>query len=258
MSAKLSNGVEMPLLGLGTWKMPEGEDTVRIIREALDMGYRHIDTAKMYGNEKSVGEAVRGSGISREEIFITTKLLPADIFRPREAFEESLARLGLPYVDLYLIHWPAPMMPKSVWPALESINEEGLARTIGVSNYSIADLEELRAYARALPAVDQILCSPFQYDEELCAYCRDRGIVVEAYSPLTRGERLNDATVEKIAAAHGKTPAQVMLRWCIEHEFMAIPKSANPSRLRENMDIFDWSLTKDELKTLDRLSGNAA
>jgi diketogulonate reductase-like aldo/keto reductase len=255
---ELSSGFFMPLLGLGTWKMTDGAETKDAVLEALRIGYRHIDTAKMYGNEKSVGEAVRESGVPREEIFVTTKLLPSDIFRSREAFEESLSRLGLAYIDLYLIHWPAPMMPKTVWPALERLYEEKLARSIGVSNYSVDDLDELAAYARILPSVNQIKCSPFDHDATLTSYCQAHGIVVEAYSPLTRGSSLGDPRITAIATAHAKTPAQVMLRWCIEHSFVTIPKSFNPDRMLENMDIFDWSLEPQELAALDSIAATAA
>jgi diketogulonate reductase-like aldo/keto reductase len=168
----LNNGIEMPVLGLGVWQMGDGEETLRAVAWALEAGYRHIDTAKLYGNEKSVGEAVRSSKVPREEIFVTTKLWPTDFFNPRSAFEKSISRLGLDYVDLYLIHWPAPVMPQSIWRALEKIYDEKLARAIGVSNYGISNLEHLLSYARIAPTVNQVKFSPFDYKKDLLEYCK--------------------------------------------------------------------------------------
>ena len=253
-SVRLSSGVEMPTLGLGTWHIADDGGAERTVRTALAMGYRLIDTATLYGNEEGVGRAIRESGIPREEIFLTTKLLPTGFFESREAFGKSLTRLGLDYVDLYLVHWPIPMMPKNVWQAMEKIYEDKLAHSIGISNYGIGDIEKLLSYAKIPPAVNQIKFSPFDYAEEILKCCRSHGIVVEAYSPLTRGTHLDDEVVRGVAASHGKTPAQVMIRWCLEHDTVAIPKTTHPERMEENMSVFDWSLTSEEMQVLDALS----
>ncbi len=253
-SVKLNNGIDMPVFGLGTWKMDDGAEAADAVKTALLMGYRLIDTATLYGNEESVGRAIRESGIPREEIFLTTKLWPTDFFTPRKAFERSLSALGLGYVDLYLVHWPIPMMPRGVWTALEQIYEEKLARSIGVSNYGIDDIETLLSYAHIPPAVNQVKFSPFDYEKDLLEYCNENHIALEAYSPLTRGAKLADARVLAVAKKHGKTPAQVMIRWCLEHGTIVIPKSSNPDRLRENAGVFDWKLSSDEVASLDSLS----
>lgn len=252
-SVKLANDVTVPLVGLGTWQMQEGAETETAVREALSVGYRLIDTAKMYGNEASVGRAVRESGIPREEIFVTTKLWPADFPEPEAAFHKSLERLGLEYVDLYLIHWPTPGMPESMWRTLEKIYKDEYARAIGVSNYGIAELEELLAYAKIEPMVNQIKFSPFDFNRELLDYCREHAIQPEAYSPLTRGRHLSHPAVQSIAEAHKKTPAQILLRWCVEHDVIAIPKSSDPERMRENIAVFDFELTANEMDTLNEL-----
>ncbi len=248
----LNTGHAMPLIGIGTWKMDDHE-AERSVRAALDLGYRLIDTATLYGNERGVGRAVRGSDILREDIFVTTKLWPTDFFSPQQAFDASLERLGLDYVDLYLVHWPIPMMPKSVWFAMEKLFASKRARSIGVSNYGIGDLERLLAYATVVPAVNQVRFSPFDYAEEALKSCASRGIALQAYSPLTRGSRLHDTAVTEIADRHGKTPAQVLLRWCIEHGVSAIPKSSDSARMRENIDIFGFELSPEEVATLDAL-----
>jgi len=252
-TVRLNNNIEMPVLGLGTWKMSNAEATASV-RAALEAGYRHIDTAKLYGNERGVGEGVRASGIAREEIFVTTKLWPTDFFSPQAAFEKSIAELGFEYVDLYLVHWPIPLMPKSVWLTMETIYTSGRAKAIGVSNYDAADIEKLLEYATISPAVNQIPFSPFDYDAGILEHCRSRRIAVEAYSPLTRGSRLGDATVGTIAKKYDKTAAQIMLRWCIEHGTTPLPKSSHPDRIRENADIFDFALSAEDIATLDALS----
>lgn len=249
----LNNGLTMPLLGLGTWKMSDAEAEAAV-RFALEAGYRLIDTATLYGNEKGVGKAIRESGIAREEIFLTTKLWPTDFAHPEKAFEKSLSLLGLNYVDLYLVHWPVPLMPKKVWLAMEAIYASKKARAIGVSNYSSGDIEKLLGYASVVPAANQIKFSPFDFEKDTLDYCRGKGIVLEAYSPLTRGTHLKDATVAAIAHQYGKSPAQVMIRWCIEHEVVAIPKSSHPERIKENFDVFDFSLSSQDMQVLDAAS----
>ncbi|MBV9159623.1 MAG: aldo/keto reductase [Candidatus Kaiserbacteria bacterium] len=251
-SLTLSNGVSIPQLGLGTWKMDDDE-AERAVSEALAIGYRHIDTAKLYGNEAGVGRAVRASGIPRTEIFVTTKLWPTDFFSPEAAFHRSLELLGLEYVDLYLIHWPAPIMPKSIWHALEKLYAHEYVRAIGVSNYGVRELDSLFAYAKTKPMVNQVKCSPFDFNKQLLDHCKKNGVVFEAYSPLTRGTHLSDPQLRRIADLHKKTPAQILLRWNIEHGMVTIPKSSNPERMRQNFAIFDFSLSPDEMATLDSL-----
>src|SRR3989344_902923 len=233
-TVRLNNGVEMPILGLGAWQMSEGEETEQAVKWALEAGYRHIDTATLYGNETSVGKAIQEytgeSGIAREEIFVTTKLLPTNFFDPEKAFHKSLERLGFAYVDLYLVHWPIPLMPKSVWLSLEKIYDDKLARAIGISNYGIGDIEKL------------LKC------------CRANGIALEAYSPLTRGSHLRDPAIRSIAEKYQKSPAQIMIRWCVEHEVIVIPKSSNSDRIKENADVFDFELGQEDMQILDALS----
>ncbi len=249
----LKNGVLMPALGLGTWKMNDDE-ACAAVRIALEIGYRHFDTASLYGNERGVGKAVRESGVLREDVFVTTKLLPHDFGNPKEALEESLSKLGLEYVDLYLIHWPIPAMEKSVWRAMEKLYEDKKTRAIGVSNYGIGDIEKLLEYARIPPAVNQIRFSPFDFEQEIMKCCRANGIVVEAYSPLTQGVRLDDPTISTIAKKYGKTAAQIMIRWCIEHGVAVVPKSTHKSRIEENADVFDFQIAAEDMHILDTLS----
>lgn len=252
-TVKLNNGIEMPMLGFGTWKMNDAEAEASV-RTALESGYRLIDTATLYGNERGVGKAIRESGVSREEIFVTTKLWPTDFFSPQKAFDESLERLGLEYVDLYLVHWPIPLMPQSVWLQMEKIYASKRARAIGISNYSIGDIEKLLEYASVVPAVNQIKFSPFDLEKDVLEFCKDRHIVVEAYSPLTRGSHLGDKTISALATKYGKTPAQLLLRWCIEHGTVPIPKSSHPDRIKENMNVFDFKLSPEDVRLLDSLT----
>ena len=250
----LNTGALMPPIGFGTWKLAAGEECETAVKAAIAAGYRLIDTAKFYGNEQSVGRAVKESGVPREEIFVTTKLWPTDFFDPRKAFEKSLRELGLDYLDLYLIHWPVPAIPKGVWQALEQLADEKLARAIGVSNYGIGDIERLLGYARIAPAVNQIKFSPFDFAEESLARCKEHGILVEAYSPLTRGASLGDETIQNIAQKHGKTPAQVMLRWCVQHGTVPLPKASHSEHMHENLQVFDFTLGEDDMRALDQLS----
>jgi diketogulonate reductase-like aldo/keto reductase len=253
-SIRLNTGASLPLLGLGTWAM---DDTAaaRTVKEALTIGYRLIDTATMYGNEAGVGAGIRESGIDRKEVVVTTKLWPSDFGDPLRAFNASLKRLGLEYVDLYLIHWPKGRTPHHVWQALEKIYDDKRARAIGVSNFEVADMEELFTYARVRPAVNQVKFSVFDFRRDLLDYCEAQHVALEAYSPLTRGTSLHDPTLQEIAAHYGKTPAQIMLRWCIEHGVAAIPKSSNPERLRENFDLFSFEIAAEHMTELDELSG---
>ncbi len=255
---RLDQGPEIPQLGLGVFQAPAGEGTRQAVRWALEAGYRHIDTAAMYGNEEDVGVAVRESGIPREEVFVTTKLWFTEhgFDRAQEAARKSLARLGLGYIDLYLIHWPRAERPQErldSWRALEKLRREGVCRSVGVSNYAVRHLEELSAHSDLAPAVDQVEYHPFVHDPEFLEHCRKSGILVEAWAPLTRGRRLDDPTITGIARAHGRTPAQVVLRWGVEHGLVLIPKSMHRERIVENSQIFDFTLLPQEVAALDGL-----
>jgi diketogulonate reductase-like aldo/keto reductase len=251
----LRGGVEIPRLGLGVYQIRPGRTTQRAVLAALECGYRHIDTAGMYGNERDVGQTLRESGIPRRDVFVTTKLWNDDHGKARaeRALQRSLDQLGLHYVDLYLIHWPVPRLRAETWKALCAAREKGLCRAIGVSNYTVRHLEELLASGDEAPAVNQVEFHPFLYQRALLEFCRGQGIALEAYSPLTRGRRLRDRRVLAIAERHGKSPAQVLIRWALEHGLVVIPKSARPDRIAENADVFDFSLSPDERAALDGL-----
>ncbi|MBI0584549.1 MAG: aldo/keto reductase [Methanomassiliicoccus sp.] len=248
----LNNGVRMPILGLGVFKVPD-EETYRVVTEALEIGYRHIDTAAYYQNERGVGRAVGDSGLRREDIFVTTKVWYNEHGRKETlaAFDRSLEALGLDYVDLYLVHWPREGRMEA-WKAMERILDEGRARAIGVSNYLVRHLDDTIARSPVVPAVDQVEFSPFLYQKELLSYCRSRGIVLEAYSPLARGRRFDDPRLVKLASKYGRTPAQMMLRWVLQKGMVAIPKSAHPERMRENASVFDFEISAEDEATMDR------
>jgi diketogulonate reductase-like aldo/keto reductase len=256
----LNTGARIPQVGLGVWQSARGESTLSAVGAALRLGYGHVDTARIYGNEAEVGEAVRSSGLPRSEIFVTTKLWNADQgFDPAlRAFDASLERLGLEYVDLYLIHWPVAGQRLHSWRALERIFGEGRARSIGVSNFLVPHLEELLAHAKVVPAVDQIEVHPFLQHRDTRAFCAAHGIVVEAYSPLTHGERLRDATVTKVAKRAGRSNAQVLLRWGIQHGMVVLPKSVKEARIAENLAVFDFELDGEAMATLDALEEGAS
>ncbi|HST65210.1 MAG TPA: aldo/keto reductase [Mycobacteriales bacterium] len=246
----LNNGVEMPLLGLGVWQIPNGRETEQAVRWALDAGYRHIDTAALYRNEESVGKAVRESGVPREELFVVTKFQPRDA-DPERSAEHSLRLLGLDHVDLYLWHWPSGSATRH-WPAFERIAGRGLARAVGVSNFSADQIGAL-AGADVPPAANQVEFSPFQFRRKLWEACEEHGVVLEAYSPLTRGHDLGDTVIAGVAERAGRTPAQVLLRWAVQRGIPVIPKSANKDRIAENAAIFDFELGPDDMAALDRL-----
>jgi diketogulonate reductase-like aldo/keto reductase len=250
---KLPGGARMPVLGLGVWQMAAGTETEQAVTWALEAGYRHIDTASMYHNEQSVGAALNGSGLPRDEVFVTTKLLPTHASAARE-LRKSLKRLNLDYVDLYLIHWPIPLISTRYWRQLESIQEQGLTKEIGVSNYSRSQLETLREKGLKTPAVNQVKFSPFHYRRNLLEYCNEHGIVLEAYSPLERGRGLGDPTITSLAEQLGRTPAQVMLRWAIQHQTVVIPKSSRQDRIRANAQLFDFELSDTEMQLLEALA----
>ena len=247
----LGGGVLMPVLGLGVWQMAEGRETEQAVEWALEAGYRHIDTATMYRNERSVGAALARSGLRREDVFVTTKWLPT-LRSAAHELARSLERLGLAYVDLYLIHWPIPLRAAHGWPELQALRERGLARAVGVSNYGRDRLASLLRGATA-PAVDQVLFNPFSFRRELLAFCDRHGIVLEAYSPLQRGRALDDQRVVEIAAGLGRTPAQVLLRWSVQHGAVVIPKSSRRERIESNARIFDFELSSEDMQVLDAL-----
>jgi len=251
-TVKMNNGGEIPLFGLGTWQLAEGEEARRVTGYALEVGYRLIDTAAAYENERSVGEAIRESGIAREEIFLTTKLANFEqgYDSALSAFRESLERLGTGYIDLYLIHWPATDRWTDAWKAMLTLPKEQ-CRAIGVSNFEISHLEELRAFSPIMPAVNQVPFHPFQYQKELLDYCNGHGIRLEGYSPLTHGRNLADPKLAAIAAKHGKTPAQILIRWALQHEVITIPKSAHPERVKENAEVFDFALDNEDMTAID-------
>lgn len=257
---RLNQGPEIPWLGLGVFQSEPGRVTRDAVAFALEAGYRAIDTAAMYGNEADVGEAVRKSGLPREEVFVTTKLWHTDhgFESALRAGRASAERLGLGAIDLYLIHWPRANSPQDrldSWRALVQLQREGVCRAIGVSNYSVRHLEELREHSDVAPALDQVEFHPFVFNPELLRYCEEHRIQLEAWSPLTRGRRLDDPTVQSIAAAHHRTPAQVLIRWGLEHGAIEIPKSIHRERIRENAQVFDFSLSTAEVAALDALKG---
>lgn len=254
-AAHLVDGRTMPIVGLGTWQM-HGDSVYTAVRHALDVGYRHIDTATMYGNETDVGRAVRDSHVPREDLFITTKLPPGNAGRERATITNSLRALGVDYVDLWLVHWPPNGTAAPVtWSEFILARDDGLARSIGVSNYSVAQIDELRAATDVTPVVNQIRWSPPLFDANLLVEHRRRQVVVEGYSPLRAGN-LKDPVLVRIAESHGVTPAQVVLRWHIEHGIVVIPKSATPERVASNFDVFGFTLSTGEIAQIDAIGRN--
>jgi methylglyoxal/glyoxal reductase len=251
----LANGAEVPVLGLGVFRSKPGGETRDAVRWALEAGYRHVDTAGAYHNEADVGEALRESGLPREQVYVTTKLANDDhgYDRALRAFDRSLAALGLDYVDLYLVHWPVAEGRRESWRAFERIYEEGRARAIGVCNYTERHLREVLTEADVRPLVEQVELHPFLYQRDLLRLCREHDIAVEAYSPLTRGRRLHDREVQAVATTHDKTAAQVLLRWSLQHGLVVLPKSVRRERIVENADLFDFELSPEEMARLDAL-----
>jgi 2,5-diketo-D-gluconate reductase A len=250
---RLADGAELPLLGLGVWQVPDGPECVNAVRWALELGYRHIDTAQAYGNVASVGRALRESGVPREDVFLTTKFFPRRRDRdPAAEAERSLQRLGLDHVDLYIIHWPQAG-PTWAWPGMERAHERGYARSIGVSNFDVEELAQVIGAGSIAPTVNQVQFSPFEHRRALLAACEENHVVLEAYSPLGTGRHLRDRAVEQIANRLQRTPAQVLLRWCVQREIPVIPKSTHRERIEENAQIFDFQLTPEDMATLDTL-----
>jgi 2,5-diketo-D-gluconate reductase A len=252
----LADGSQIPVLGLGVWQVPNSAECVNAVRWAIELGYRHVDTAQAYGNEDSVGEGLRQSGVPRDEVFVTTKFNPSRA-DPVAEVEHSLRRLGVDYVDLYLVHWPQGGATRA-WAGMERAQRLGYARSVGVSNYDVAELDQVLTGAAVSPVVDQIQLSPFQYRRSLIDAGRSRGLTMEAYSPLGTGRHLSNRTVSRVASRLGRTSAQVLLRWCVQHQLVVIPKSTHRERIEENSRIFDFVLSDEdmvELEALDRTGG---
>jgi methylglyoxal/glyoxal reductase len=254
----LHNGVQMPWLGLGVYKVQEGEEALQSIKAAIKAGYRSIDTAALYQNEESVGQAIKESGVSREELFITTKVWNEDQRNDSvlEAFETSIQKLGLDYIDLYLIHWPVKEKYKQTWKVLEQLYKEGRIRAIGVSNFQIHHLEDLLSIAEIKPMVNQVELHPLLAQPELRDYCKKQEIQIEAWAPLGQGRLLEHPVLKEIAAKHNKTTAQVILRWDIQNGIVTIPKSIKESRIIENATIFDFSLSNTDIQKINALNEN--
>lgn len=253
-SKKLNNGTTVPQLGLGVYKVP-AEEVYETVKNALGLGYRHIDTASFYGNEEGVGKAIQDSKIPRNELFITTKVWNDDhgFDRALAAFDSSLERLGMAYVDLYMIHWPVPDQFPETWKALEKIYTDGRAKAIGVCNFLSHHLETLKATQRIQPAVDQIELHPKYQQRETTDYCRQNGIAIESWSPLARARYLDDPVLVRLGEKHKKSAAQIMIRWHLQHDFIVIPKSTNQERQRLNFDVFDFRLDEQDMSLLDQL-----
>ena len=256
--ARLNNGVMIPRLGLGVYQSSPGQVTQKAVEYALKIGYRHIDTARIYNNESDVASALRNSGIRREDVFITTKLWNSDqgYETALKACDASLKRLGLKYLDLYLIHWPVQETRDQSWKALTQLLREGKTRAIGVSNYTIRHLTELLEQSDTVPLVNQVEFSPFLYQKQLLDYCEKNKIQLEAYSPLTQGAKLNHPRIQQISKKQDKTPAQVLIRWSLQHNLITIPKSIREERIKENSQVFDYNLTTEDMRILDSLDEN--
>jgi len=250
----LSNGVLMPRLGFGTYKA-RGDEAARAVATALEVGYRGIDTAAIYDNEESVGQGLRAGGVAREDVFVATKVWTRDMGyeSTRKAFAGSLERLGLDYVDLYLIHWPVEGMNEETWRAMEGLLDEGLTRAIGVCNFLAHHIQEAEAYASVMPMVNQFEFHPRLQQLDVLKACMERGIVVQAWAPLMKGKVLEIPEIARIGERHGKSAIQVTLRWVLQHGVVTIPKSVNPDHIRQNADIFDFELDVDEMTTIDAL-----
>jgi diketogulonate reductase-like aldo/keto reductase len=252
----LHNGVKMPWFGLGVFKVKEGSEVIDSVKAALKNGYRSIDTAAIYQNEEGVGQAIREAGVPREELFVTSKLWNSDqgYESTLQAYETSLKKLGLDYLDLYLIHWPGKNKFKETWKALEKLYKDGRVRAIGVSNFKVHHLEELLKDAEIKPMVNQVEFHPHLTLKDLRAFCQQEGIQLEAWSPLKQGQLLDDSTLNEIGAKYGKTAAQVILRWDLQSGVVTIPKSIKEQRIIENANIFDFELTAEEMARIDGLN----
>lgn len=253
----LNNGVQMPLFGLGAWDM-YGKEAEQAVLDALQMGYRLIDTATMYNNEKEIGNAIRKSGISRSEIFVTTKVPDAQqgYNSTLRAFDASMKTMNIDYIDLYLVHWPVKTKRKETWKALEYLYNNKQVRAIGIANYLMPFLNELETYSNITPAVNQLEFTPWLFLKDELDYCKEHHIQLQSYSPLTRGKKFDDERLIRLCKKYNKTPAQIILRWNIEHGISTIPKSSNKKRLQENFDIFDFSLSKEDVHFMNSFNEN--
>ena len=262
---ELNNGVKIPVIGLGTWQTPDGEVAQKTVEDALDIGYRLIDTAAAYGNEESIGRGIKLSGVNRHDLFVTTKLWNDHhgYQKTKAAIDESLTKLDLDYLDLYLIHWPNPApvrdhwaeLNAESWQAMEEAVQAGKIRAIGVSNFRRKHLAELLKTAKIRPAVNQIYLNPSDMEEEVTTYNKELGILSEAYSPLGRGDLFANETVVSVAQHYGKSPAQVLLRWSLQHGFVPLPKSVHRERLESNLQVFDFTISEEDMAKLDGLHG---
>jgi diketogulonate reductase-like aldo/keto reductase len=257
---KLNNGISIPLVGLGVFRSPAGKTTRTAIKHAFAAGYRHIDTARIYGNEADVGKAVAKSGLPRKEIFVTTKLWNDDqgYHSTLRACEQSLRRMNLDCIDLYLMHWPVPQRRIESWKAMEKLLIEGKCRSIGVSNFMVHHLEELFSETEIIPAVNQIELSPYNYlqRKDVLELCHEKNIVIEAYSPLTKGRKLDDPKLQEIAGKYDKSTAQILIRWVLEKRYVVLPKSVNPSRIIENASVFDFKISPEDMEILEGFNEN--
>lgn len=253
----LNNGAEMPLVGLGAWDM-YGREAEQAVLDALEIGYRLIDTATLYNNEKEIGNAIRQSAIARNDLFVTTKVPnnKQGYDSTLKAFDASMKTMNIDYIDLYLVHWPIKRKREDTWKALEYLYNNKQVKAIGVANYLMPFLKELEMYSSVTPVVDQMEFTPWLYLKDELQYCKQHNIQLQSYSPLTRGQKFNDKRLIQLCNKYNKTPAQIILRWNIEHEISTIPKSSNKKRLQENFDIFDFSLSKDDVELMDGFNEN--
>lgn len=254
---EMADKISIPQIGLGLWKVKDQAEFNTAFETGIEVGYRHFDSAQAYGNEQYLGEAWKKTGLKRDELFLTTKIMVQHFGKNhvRSSFAESIEKVQSDYWDLLLLHFPVTLLRKNAWLELEKIKAAGGAKTIGVSNYTIRHLEEMKRYANEMPAINQVELHVFLQQPELVDYCREHNIAVEAYSPLAHAKALDEPVIQQIADKHGKTYAQIMLRWLVEQGFVVLPKSVTPSRIKENFEIFDFELDQDDLskiKTLDR------
>ncbi|MNJ45603.1 aldo/keto reductase [Paenibacillus bouchesdurhonensis] len=254
----LSNGEQMPWLGLGVFKMSDGQEVINCVETAIQNGYRSIDTASLYDNEEGVGQAIKSSAVPREQLYITTKIWNSDqgYESTLKAFDRSMNKLGLDYLDLYLIHWPVKGKYKETWKALEKLHRDGRVRSIGVSNFQIHHLQDLLEDAEIKPVVNQVELHPLLSQVELREYCKSEGIQIEAWSPLAQGQLLDNEVLKAIGAKYGKSTAQVIIRWDLQNEIVTIPKSAKEHRIIDNANVFDFELTSEEMEQINELNQN--
>ncbi|MHA2030759.1 MAG: aldo/keto reductase [Candidatus Kariarchaeaceae archaeon] len=255
---QLNDGTMIPVLGFGTADIGDSKITKQAIQYALETGFRYFDTASYYGNEKDIGEVIGNSGIDRKDLIIVTKLWNSDhgYEKALKAFDKSLNLLNLDYIDIYLIHWPVPRKRRDSWRALEKLQDEGLCNSIGVSNYTIKHLKEMKSYASVQPVLNQVEFSPYLNQKDLLEYCTDNNIILQAYSPLTVGKKLLDPKLTEIVTKYGKSTAQILLRWGLQHGLSVIPKATSKERIKENFEIFDFRIQDIEMQLLDQLDEN--